>query len=282
ETDENVFYPPLIDKITFDQSTLAESVEPDIWTIDTVQDLLPTSADILRVGPIQIKKDDIKLLLDNDGDINDLIIDAHLFITATTATFHKRILAMETHTVSEKIQKKIKHIKKSWFDYDIILCPINQKHHWYLVIIDLERNLIIQYDSLPTHDLPRRQNLQRLIHMINIHNFLKNRTDIDFQSAWKLSEPSEDFHLHQNDQHSCGVYLLTQAKAYINREQHQPIPQDEINLYRHQIAEEILRKAEPISDDSISDISDIYVPNTNQRIKRTKKTRATKAKHQPK
>ncbi|CAF3553711.1 unnamed protein product, partial [Rotaria sp. Silwood2] len=235
ETDENVFYPPLIDKITFDQSTLAESVKPDIWTIDTVQDLLPTFTDILRVGPIQIKKDDIKLLLDNDGDINDLIIDAHLFITATTATFHKRILAMETHTVSEKIQKKIKHIKKSWFDYDIILCPINQKHHWYLVIIDLERNLIIQYDSLPTHDLPRRQKLQH------------------FQSAWKLSEPSEDFHLHQNDQHSCGVYLLTQAKAYINREQHQPIQPDEINLYRHQIAEEILRKAEPISDDRISD-----------------------------
>ncbi|CAF4619150.1 unnamed protein product, partial [Rotaria sp. Silwood2] len=253
ETDENVFYPPLIDKITFDQSTLAESVEPDIWTIDTVQDLLPTFTDILRVGPIQIKRDDIKLLLDNDGDINDLIIDAHLFITATTATFHKRVLAMDTHTVSEIIQKKIKHIKKSWSDYDIILCPINQKHHWYLVIIDLERNLIIEYDSLPTHDLPRQQNLQRLIHMINIHNFLKNGTDIDFQSGWKLSQPSEDFDLHQNDQHSCGVYLLTQAKAYINREQHQPIPQDEINLYRHQIAEEILRKAEPISDDSISD-----------------------------
>ncbi|CAF3760562.1 unnamed protein product, partial [Rotaria sp. Silwood1] len=253
ETDENVFYPPLIDKITFDQSTLAEGIEPDIWTIDTVQDLLPTFTDILRLGSIQIKKDDIKLLLDNDGDINDLIIDAHLYITATTAPFHKRVLAMETHTVSEIIQKKVKHIKKSWFDYDIILCPINQKHHWYLVIIDLERNIIIQYDSLPTHDLPRRQNLQRLIHMINIHNFLKNGTDIDFHSDWKLSEPSEDFDLHQNDQHSCGVYLLTQAKSYINREQHQPIPQDEINLYRHQIAEEILRKAEPISDDSISD-----------------------------
>ncbi|CAF3408269.1 unnamed protein product, partial [Rotaria sp. Silwood2] len=89
--------------------------------------------------------------------------------------------------------------------------------------------------------------------MINIHNFLKNGTDINFQSGWKLSEPSEDFNLHQKDQHSRGVYLLTQAKAYINREKHQPIPQDEIDLYRHQIAEEILRKAEPTSDDSISD-----------------------------
>ncbi|CAF5016840.1 unnamed protein product, partial [Rotaria sp. Silwood1] len=255
ETDEEVFYPPLIDKITFDQSTLAEAMEPDIWTIDTVQDLLPTFPDILKVGPIQIQKDDMKILLDNDGNINDLIIDAHLSITATTAPFHKRVLALETHTISEIIEKKVKHIKKSWFDYDIILCPINQKRHWYLVIIDLERNLIIQYDSLPTHDIPRRQNLQHLIHMINIHHFLKNGTDIDFQNSWKLCEPSEDFDLYQNDQHSCGIYLLTQAKAYTNREQHKPIPQDEINLYRHQIAEELLRKAEPVFDDSISDVS---------------------------
>ncbi|CAF1029304.1 unnamed protein product [Rotaria sordida] len=255
ETDEDVFYPSLIDKITFDQSSLAEGMEPDIWTIDTVQDLLPTFTDILKVGPIQIKKDDIKVLLDNDGNINDLIIDAHLFITATKAPFHKRVLALETYTISEIIEKKLKHIKKSWFDYDIILCPINQKRHWYLVIIDLERNLIIQYDSLPTHDIPRQQNLQHLIHMINIHHFLKTGTDIDFHNSWKLSEPSEDFDLYQNDQHSCGVHLLTQAKAYINREQHKPIPQDELNLYRHQIAEDLLRKAEPISDDSISDVS---------------------------
>ena len=91
---ETVFYPPSIDKITLDQSTL---VEPDIWAIDTVQDLLPTFTDTLRIGPIQIKKDDIKLLLDNNGDINDLIMDAHLFITATTGPFQEGVLAVETH-----------------------------------------------------------------------------------------------------------------------------------------------------------------------------------------
>ena len=249
-----LFYPPSIDKITLDQSTLAESMESDIWTTDTVQDLLPTFTDTLRVGPIQIKKDDIKLLLDNNGNINDLIIDAHLFITATTAPFQERVLPVVIHVVSKIIEKRLKRITKSWFDYDIILCPVNLKHHWYLVIIDLERNLITQYDSLPTFDIPRRQNIQRLIHMINIHHVLKNETDIDFDKGWKLSEPSEGFHLHQNDQHSCGVYLLVQAKAYINREQLKPIPQDEINLYRHQIDEEILREAEPIFDDSMADV----------------------------
>ncbi|CAF2072354.1 unnamed protein product [Rotaria magnacalcarata] len=129
QTDENVFYPALMDKITLDQSTLAENMEPDEWTINTVQDLLPTFTDTLKIGSVQLKKDDIKTLLDNDADINDLIINVHLLIIASTAPFHKRVLAVESHTVSDIIENKLKNIRTSWLDYDIILCPINQKHH---------------------------------------------------------------------------------------------------------------------------------------------------------
>ncbi|CAF4791551.1 unnamed protein product, partial [Rotaria socialis] len=253
QTDENVFYPALMDKITLDQSTLAENMEPDEWTINTVHDLLPTFTDTLKIGSVQLKKDDIKTLLDNDADINDLIINVHLLIIASTAPFHKRVLAVESHTISDIIENKLKNIRTSWLDYDIILCPINQKHHWYLMIIDLEQHLFIQFDSLPAHDIPRRQNLERLIHILNTQYYLKYDTNIDFRTAWALSDPSEDFDLCQNDVHSCGVHLLIQAKAYTNRERHKPIPQDKINLYRHQIAEDILQKAEPKSDDSISD-----------------------------
>ncbi|CAF4901642.1 unnamed protein product, partial [Rotaria magnacalcarata] len=66
-----------MDKITLDQSTLAENMEPDEWTINTVHDLLPTFTDTLKIGSVQLKKDDIKTLLDNDADINDLIINVH-------------------------------------------------------------------------------------------------------------------------------------------------------------------------------------------------------------
>ncbi|CAM4971875.1 unnamed protein product [Rotaria socialis] len=260
QTDENVFYPALMDKITLDQSTLAENMEPDEWTINTVHDLLPTFTDTLKIGSVQLKKDDIKTLLDNDADINDLIINVHLLIIASTAPFHKRVLAVESHTISDIIENKLKNIRTSWLDYDIILCPINQKHHWYLMIIDLEQHLFIQFDSLPAHDIPRRQNLERLIHILNTQYYLKYDTNIDFRTAWALSDPSEDFDLCQNDVHSCGVHLLIQAKAYTNRERHKPIPQDKINLYRHQIAEDILQKAEPKSDDSISDIFTRRVP----------------------
>ena len=62
-------------------------MEPDMWTIDTVQGLLPTFTDILKVGPVQMKKDDIKILLDNDSNIKDIVIDAHLFTTAIIAPF---------------------------------------------------------------------------------------------------------------------------------------------------------------------------------------------------
>ncbi|CAF1422336.1 unnamed protein product [Rotaria magnacalcarata] len=56
-------------------------------------------------------------------------------------------------------------------DYDIVLCPINQKQHWYLIVLDLETKLILQFDSLRTHDLPRAQNMNRLILHLNAQNF---------------------------------------------------------------------------------------------------------------
>ena len=70
-----------------------------------------------------------------------------------------------------------------------------------------------------------------------------------------MSEPSEDFHLHQDNQDSCGVYLLIQALAYINREQHKFIPQNKIGCYGHQRREDMLRQAESIFDDSMFDVS---------------------------
>ena len=60
-------------------------MKPDMWTIDTVQSLLPAFTALLKVRSVQMKTDDIKVLLDNDSNINDIVIDAHLFTTATIA-----------------------------------------------------------------------------------------------------------------------------------------------------------------------------------------------------
>ena len=202
---------------------------------------------------MQIKKDDIRLLLDNDGDINDLIV--YLLITAITAPFHKRVLEVETHIVSMIIEKTLKHIKKSWFQYDIILCPTSQKYHWHLVLTDVGQNFIIQYNTLSAHDTRCLHNLLCLVCMINIHYFLKNDTDVDFDKSQKHSESNKNFHLHQNDRHLCRVQLLIQAKAYTNGEKEKSVLQDRINLYRRQVVEDILRLTETVFYNSMSHVS---------------------------
>ncbi|CAM4985835.1 unnamed protein product [Rotaria socialis] len=219
EEDDIVYLRKTTNGYTSFNKTTAEKMQPDKLAINAVQDLLPTFTDILKIGLVQLKND-IKTLLDNDADINDLIINVHLLITASTAPFHKHVLVVESHTVSNIIENKLKYVRTSWLDYDIILCPINQKHDWYLMIIDLERNLFIQFDSLPAHDIPRIQNLERLIHILNTQHYLKHDTNIDFRTAWTLSDPGEDFDLYQNNVHLCGAHLLIQAKAYTNRERY--------------------------------------------------------------
>lgn len=259
ETYEHIFYASELQKISFDQTGLTATTEPDDYTMDTVDGLLPLFTAYLNVGPIRIRLDDIKVLLDKQGDLNDLIINAHLFVTATAASLQKRVLAVQSYVISEIIQKRLKRITTPWLDYDIILCPINQKHHWYIIIIDIQRKIIVEFDSLPTHDLPRTQNMNRLLHVLGIQHKLKTQTPINFEKTWKFCTPSTELNLLQKDSHSCGLHLLIQTKAYINQQQLTTIPTEKIHHYRYQVAEEILRKADPISpDSSSSSVSKLY------------------------
>ncbi|CAM4951852.1 unnamed protein product [Rotaria socialis] len=255
KAETTIFDTPTVNKTLFDQNNLTVTTQPEPWTIETVQGLPPAFREYFHVGPIQIKANDMKILLDSGGDINDLIIDAHLFITATQSTSNPRVLTLASHAVSEILEKRIKQLKHIWLDYDIVLCPINQKQHWYLVVVDLQAKLILQFDSLPTHDLPRNQNMNRLIHHLNTQYYLRNDTDIDFHDTWQLSTPTTDFNLHQQDSHCCGIHLLTYARAYINRQHFPIITNENVELFRHQIGEELLRVAEPASDHDFSSVS---------------------------
>ncbi|CAF3851389.1 unnamed protein product, partial [Rotaria magnacalcarata] len=129
KTETTIFDTPTLNKTLIDQNNLTVTTQPEPWTIETVQGLLAAFKEYFHVGPIQIKSNDMKILLDSGGDINDLIIDAHLSITATQSTSNQRVLALASHTVSEILEKRLKELKHIWLDYDIVLCPINQKQH---------------------------------------------------------------------------------------------------------------------------------------------------------
>ena len=200
----------------------------------------------------------IDSLCDVKENITDAIINSHLRLTASTAPGNKRVLALDSLLVSDIVTKNLKHIHTTWANYDIILCPIRQSNHWYLLILNLEERLIIQFDTLPTLKIPRAQNITRILHVFNIQNLFSHQKDIDFEHYWKLAIPTEDKFLQQEDAHSCGVHLLIQAQNYIKNYKFVHIPQDRIRLYRYQLAADIIRKAEPIAESSSSSVSNSF------------------------
>jgi hypothetical protein len=259
ETEAVVFNLPSLQKIIFDQTNMQSALEPDVFSIGTVQGLLPSFDRPFNVGSIQMEQKTIDLLIQKETDLNDLIINGHLSLTVSAAPTNGRVLALDSLIVSEIVDKRLKRIDNTWLDYDIILCPINQEKHWYLIILDLKKNLILELDSLPTFHIPRSQNINRLLHVLNMQSILRGQGEIPFQQNWKLAIPTEDKQLQQSDIHSCGVHLLVQARAYVNNHKFVHIPDDKILLYRYQIAEDILRKGELVSDDSCSSVSTLFI-----------------------
>jgi hypothetical protein len=262
ETEADVFIIPPLKRTSIDQNSLQPANEPEVWSIDTVQGLLPSFKKPFDVANVTMRQSDIELLLNKDGDLNDLIIDGYLSIIASKAPSHSRVLAVQTHIISQIIDKRLNRFDKKWLSFDIIFCPINQNHHWYIIILDLKKKLIVEFDSMPNHILPRRQNMNRLLKTLDIQHYFHAKTNIDFINDWKYAIPTEDSNFQQQDIHSCGVHLLVYAHAYIQQQKLPNITIENVRLHRFQLAELILRQALPTNFDSDTSVSDILSSST--------------------
>ena len=84
QTDTPVVALKELTKTLIDRTKLEPAVETEVWSIATVQGPLPTFTRSFDVGPVVMQQTDIDLLLNNDGDLNDLVTNGHLFISSTT------------------------------------------------------------------------------------------------------------------------------------------------------------------------------------------------------
>jgi Ulp1 family protease len=200
-------------------------------------------------------ENDIRLLVHQDGDLNDLIIDGYLSLIVSKVTSEKKVLAAQTYVVSQIIQKKLKRFDTTWLHSEIIIRLINQNHHWYLIIIDNKNKLVVEFDSMPDHRIPRRQNIERLLGLFDIQHYFHHKSRLDFTNEWQYTIPTTDLNIKQHDLHSCGVHLLAYANAYIQNQQLPNINTQNVKLHRFHIAENILRSALPIKIDSPDSVS---------------------------
>ena len=61
-----------------------------------------------------------------------------------------------------------------------------------MLIFDRNKNLIIELDSMPSHDIPRLDKMARLGSFFNIQHSLKTGNTVDFDNEWKICCPNND------------------------------------------------------------------------------------------
>lgn len=259
ETGTTVFTLKDLKKTVVDQNGLKLATEPEVWSINIVQTLLPTFTRSFDVGPVLLQPSDIDRLLAHDVDVNDLIINSYLFVSSTTVATRGTALAISSYFVSNIIENRLRRFEKSWLDYEMILCPIHQDHHWYIVILDLKQKVVVELDSLVSHNLNRDLNRERLLHVLDTQYYLKNNQHLDIQTEWQVATPLADPPFQQDDAHSCGVHLLVQAHAYITEKKFSHISNGNVKLHRYRIAYTILRHADPTPSDSEDSVSCFFL-----------------------
>jgi hypothetical protein len=95
----------------------------------------------------------------------------------------------------------------------------------------------------------------RLANYLNTQYILKTGNAMNHDGPWKLAIPTDEKTFQQTDASSCGIHLLMQATSYVQKRKFVVINDDNVQFYRYQIAETILRRAEPVSEDSNDSVS---------------------------
>jgi hypothetical protein len=120
QTNNTVFSLSDLRKVSIDQTILDSRIEPDDAAMDVVQGLLPSFIQPFDVGLVRLNKEDINRLCNKSGFLNDMIINAYLYIIAS-ASESNLIFTVPSYFVSKILRKTIDSISCTWLSYDIIL-----------------------------------------------------------------------------------------------------------------------------------------------------------------
>lgn len=122
------------------------------------------------------------------------------------------------------------------FSYDILAIPVfhEEREHWCLIIIFMQKKVIRYYDSV----LEPEDNIQSMIfHFLNKEHEIKEGKILN-KYEWKL-ENANDIPIQRNN-YDCGVYCCLYAEL-ISRARPLAFTQKHINYFRKRMILEICR-----------------------------------------
>ena len=108
ETQTDAFAIPVLKRTTLNHDNCRAAIEPDVWSIETVLGLIPSFKDAFEVGDAIMTTKEINIILNENGDLNDLIIDGYLSMIASIVPSNIRVLAIPVYRISQMIEKRLK------------------------------------------------------------------------------------------------------------------------------------------------------------------------------
>ena len=162
---------------------------------------------VKTIGPLNVYEYDLDSLAPG-GKLTDAIVDSLFLIMSQsikeTSYIKCKILDSTFHQIidSHGIEKALNYsFMKELTKYDLIISPICKSDHWYLVIIDLGRRIIIELESL-----------QRKIsvHLQNYASIIESLESAEGSNLppYGLYKPIDLPKQHGND---CGVHIAVYA-----------------------------------------------------------------------
>ncbi|CAF1470226.1 unnamed protein product [Rotaria magnacalcarata] len=190
------------------------------------------------VGPYELNPIDIFYLIEPKYELNDQLMNAHLYKTTTLTTgivlfdsvSFLKYYSREFRTTAEKIDTQ-------WFNNDIVLVPMPNSRHWILFVIDIEKKTIVFLDSLPSNSRLYEKYKNYIAQLLRTHHFYLKKSSIKFTN-WNVVAELHDW--QQDDTISCGIYCTFFARFYVTATKYSNINKTNIRLNRVQFALHLL------------------------------------------
>ncbi|CAF1651702.1 unnamed protein product, partial [Rotaria magnacalcarata] len=191
-----------------------------------------------KVGPYELNSTDIFNLIEPKYELNDQLLNAHLYKTTTLTT---GIVLFDSVSFLKYCLRGFRTtaeiIDTQWFNNDIVLVPIHNSRHWILFIIDIEKKTIVFLDSLPSNSSPYEKYKHYIVQLLRTHHFYSKKSSINFTN-WKVVSELHDW--QQDDTTSCGIYCAFFARSYVTATKYPNINKANIRNNRVQFALHLL------------------------------------------
>ncbi|CAF4628115.1 unnamed protein product, partial [Didymodactylos carnosus] len=189
-----------------------------------------------------LSADDLKNLIQPNYELNDTILNAHLYLTAKLVQNTILFDSVGTHAFIQRgfAAKDIILSHNEWFKNNIVLFPIHHHQHWLMYIIDIQNKFIVEFDSALSNTFPKTKYIQSILKLLDVQHYLSFGRKIDFKQ-WSIARPK--CFGQQDDTSSCGVHCALFARSYCTATRYPPITRKVIVQYRNLIAMDLIAHA---------------------------------------